>query len=339
MEKYIKDVFADLDITGNMLDAKIENVNLYKKQNRLQVDIVSDKPITINDIGKFESYLTDHYKVERTLTNIRYQDVEIEQNIDSNWGNIITYITSKEPLSKAMLTNSTITIDDDNNLDVNLKIKGAEFLCSKKFDKGLEHLLQNVYNSKYTVKIKDCLDDDYYRHIEQELAEEERKAVKKAEQEALQRIHQARSAQDAAIEAAVAAENASLANGNSSNIKKSAASNYQNSGSSNGFGYGPKSQNKTFEKPLKELPPGMIYGRSAKIKGTPIKVNDITTDTENVVIDGEVIRTDSNDMRSKPDKSILIFDLYDGSSTITCKAFVDKASLKDITKKIDGKRN
>jgi DNA polymerase-3 subunit alpha (Gram-positive type) len=336
MEKYIKDVFADLDITGNMLEARIENVNLYKKQNRLQVDIVSDKPITISDIGKFESYLTERYSVDKTLTNIKYQDVEIEQNIDSNWGNIISYITSKEPLSKAMLTNSTITIDDENNLDVNLKIKGADFLCSKKFDKGLEHLLQNVYNSKYTVKIKDCLDDDYYRHIEKELAEEEKKAVKKAEQEATQRIKVARAAQDAAIEAAVAAENASS---NSNLSSKISNSNSQNSGSSSGFGYGPKNQNKTFEKPLKELPPGMIYGRSAKIKGTPIKVNDITTDTENVVIDGEVIRTDSNDMRSKPDKSILIFDLYDGSSTITCKAFVDKASLKDITKKIDGKRN
>ncbi len=331
MEKYIKDVFTDLKISENMLDAKIENVNLYKKLNKLQVDIVSDKPITIDDIGKFETYLTDRYSVDKTLTNIKYYNVEINQNIEENWGNIISYITSKEPLSKAMLTNSTITIDAEKNLDVNLKIKGAEFLCSKRFDKGLEHLLQNVYNSKYSVKIKDCLDEEYYKHIEKEIEEAEKKAIKKAEQDALQKIHQARLAQDAAIEAAIIAENESSKSGTVQSSKSNSIT--------ASFGYGPKSQNKTFEKPLKELPPGMIYGRSDKIKGVPIKINDITTDNENVVIDGEVIRVDSNDMRKNPEKSILIFDVYDGSSTITCKAFVEKAGLKDIIKKINGKRS
>lgn len=333
MEKYIKEIFTDLDISSNMQNAKIDNVNLYKSQNKLQIDIISENPITINDIGKFESYLIEHYKVDRALTNIKYKDVEIEQNIGENWGNIISYITSKEPLSKAMLNNSTIDVDENNNLKVNLKIKGADFLCSKKFDKGLEHLLHNVYNSKYNVKIEDCLADDYYRHIEEEHAEEERKAIKKAEEEAFKRAQMARNAQDVAIDAEIFAENASkTSNGNGFLTDNS-------SQKQSSFGYGPKSQNKTFEKPLKELPPGMIYGKSSKIKGTPIKVNDITTDTELVVIDGEVIRVDSNDMRNKPDSSILIFDLYDGTSTITCKAFVNKPELKDIIKKIDGKRN
>jgi len=323
MNKYIKEVFKDFDLSDSLAEAKIENVSLYKKLNKLQVDIISSKPITIEELGNFENNLQKKFNVNKALTNIKYEDVEIQQNINDNWGNIVSYITSKEPLSKAMLTNSSIEIDDENNLEVNLKIKGAEFLCSKKFDKGLEHLLQNVYNNNYNVKIKDCLDDDYYIHIEQELAEEEKKAIKRAEQEALERIHQARVAQDNAIEAQIVAESTSMdSNG---------------SGAENSFGFGPKSQNKSFEKPLKELPPGMIYGRSSKIKGTPIKVNDITTDTENVVIDGECIRVDSNEMRSKPDKAILIFDLYDSTSTITCKAFVDKSTLKDIIKKIDGK--
>ena len=37
----------------------------------------------------------------------------------------------------------------------------------------------------------------------------------------------------------------------------------------------------------------------------------------------------------KGDKAL--FDVYDGTSTITCKAFVEKAKLKDYIKKIDGK--
>ena len=332
MDKYIKDVFTDFTDVPNLLDARLANVNLYKKLDKLQVDIISNKPITIGEIGKFENYLQSRMNVGKAFTNIKYEDVEIEQNIEENWSNIISYITSKEPLSRAMLTNSTIE-RNEQNIDVNLKMKGAEFLCSKKFDKGLEHLLQNVYNSKYTVKIKDCLDDDYYRHIEKELQQEEQRALKKANEEAEARRLQNRASQDAMIEAQMAAE----ANGNVGGMS-SPASNTIPQSKQNSYGYGPKAQNQTFERPPKELPEGVIYAsRSVKIKGNPIKIVDITTETENVVVDGEVIRVDSNEMRSKPDKVILIFDLYDGSSTMTCKAFVDKDGLKDLIKKIDGK--
>ena len=45
-----------------------------------------------------------------------------------------------------------------------------------------------------------------------------------------------------------------------------------------------QTQNKNFERPPKELPEGCIYAsRGVKIKGNPIKIVDITTETENVV--------------------------------------------------------
>ena len=133
-------------------------------------------------------------------------------------------------------------------------------------------------------------------------------------------------AQDAEIEQSIAAEKS----GSNFGVVYESPS----GGSKKSSGYGPDYQKTSSNK---ELPEGMIFGRSSKIKGTPIKITDISPDTENVVITGEAIRVDSNDMRSKPDKSILIFDVYDGTSTITCKAFVDKAKLKDYIKKIDGK--
>ena len=39
MDKYIKEVFKDFEINSNIVDAQIENINLYKKLNILQVDI------------------------------------------------------------------------------------------------------------------------------------------------------------------------------------------------------------------------------------------------------------------------------------------------------------
>lgn len=176
MEKCINEVFKDFDENSNISKAQIENINLYKKLNKLQIDIKSDKPITIDEIGNFENYLQNKFNINKALTNIKYKDVEIEPNISENWNNIVSYITQKEPFSKALLTNSTIKIDN-KNIDVNLKIKGAEFLCNKKFDKGLEHLLCNIYNDHFQVKINDDLEDGYYENFEKNMLEEEKRAI------------------------------------------------------------------------------------------------------------------------------------------------------------------
>lgn len=314
MEKYINEVFKDFDVNSNISKAQIENINLYKKLNKLQVDIVSNEPITINEIGEFENYLQNRFNIGKALTNIKYEDVEIEQNIDKNWNNIVTYITEKEPFSRALLTNSSVFVDG-KNVDVKLKMKGAEFLSNKKFDKGLEHLFKNVYNDNFQVKIEDDLEENYFEKIEKNFIEAEEKAVKDNENARKAQI----AAQDASVESFV------LAEGENKNSNKNKYNSEKNE-----YGKNYYSKNSNYQKPLKELPPGMIFGRSAKLRGTPIKINNISPETENVVITGETIRVDSNEMRSKPDKAILIFDVYDGTSTITCKAFVEKAKLPRI---------
>ena len=82
MEKYIKDVFMDFKDSSNLLDARLSNVNLYKKQDKLQVDIISNKPITIEEIGKFENYLISNKSLKlffimtfnSTIQNIIYTE-------------------------------------------------------------------------------------------------------------------------------------------------------------------------------------------------------------------------------------------------------------------------
>ena len=56
--------------------------------------------------------------------------------------------------------------------------------------------------------------------------------------------------------------------------------------------------------------------------------------TGKVSLDGEVIGME--DKETKSGKVILSFDLYDGSSTMTCKAFLDKNNAKKIMKRIKG---
>ena len=54
MSKYIKEVFNDYKVNSNLIEAEIENIDLYKKTNKLQVKVASSKEITFPEIEEFE---------------------------------------------------------------------------------------------------------------------------------------------------------------------------------------------------------------------------------------------------------------------------------------------
>lgn len=66
--------------------------------------------------------------------------------------------------------------------------------------------------------------------------------------------------------------------------------------------------------------PSLILGRNAYIKDTVIKITDITPDEGKIAVKGEISNIDSKELRSG--KTLISFDLYDGSSSLTCKAFI-----------------
>ena len=64
----------------------------------------------------------------------------------------------------------------------------------------------------------------------------------------------------------------------------------------------------------------LILGRSTKIKEPVIKITDITPDEGRLAIEGEISNIESKELKSG--KTLISFDLYDGSSSMTCKAFL-----------------
>ena len=75
------------------------------------------------------------------------------------------------------------------------------------------------------------------------------------------------------------------------------------------------------------------------ILGTPINITDPLVTGENlsaedgkVSLDGEVIFMEDRELKSG--KTLLSFDLYDGTSTMTCKAFLNKENAKKVIKRI-----
>ena len=320
MQKYIKEVFVDYQNDNPLLDAQIENINLYKKTNKLQVEVESSNPIHINEMEDFENYLIKRFHVDKALIDIHYKDVEIEQDVENQWTNVINYVTRKEPFSKAILTGSKLDVSG-KNISVKLALKGADFLLAKKFDKGLEHLLSNIYNENYVVKFEENLADNYMELLEEKKKKEEEEALKFLK---IQAAQEAKEQKEKKMEA------------KKQNEEKAKADNKQ---AQNVPGQLPPPIPKQEKPKEEEKDTPLIMGRNMNVKGDPIKIKDISVDSDKVVIDGELI-ADTMDSREikNGEKVILMFNVYDGTSSITCKAFLDTDKFKTVSKRIKGSK-
>ena len=113
MQRYIKEVFNDLNENNNLINAEIENINLYKKNNKLLVKVASDREITLRDIEEFEDYLIKGFKVGRASIDIDYKDgVSIDQNIGEEWRYALPYLLHCAQHRAGCLTVAQATLCD-----------------------------------------------------------------------------------------------------------------------------------------------------------------------------------------------------------------------------------
>lgn len=305
MQKYIKEVFCDYTNQNSIVDAQLENINLYKKTNKLQINIAASKAINIAEIEDFENYLVKRFQVSKAMIDVNYGDTVINGDLNKDWQHIINYVSKKEPTSRAMLMGSSLKIQDQD-VTVNLALKGANFLTAKKFDKGLEHVFENLYNKKYTVKFEENLAENYNEMLEEQKLQEEKELVeelqRKAEEEAL-----------------IAREEARLKKLQEKQEQEEAI------------------EKKKEELDIAEIASPLIYGRNILVDGRRIKISEITDEKELVSIEGEQIgEVSTHDYEDKKQnkKTIVKFSVFDGTSTISCTGFFRKELSDEIIKRI-----
>ena len=314
MDKTIKEIFKDYNSNSFALNAsKIKNINLYKKSNKIELELISTDVIKAADLYAFERYLEKRFNIKEAIIKVEYQN-EIEIDLKEEWRDIVNYMAYKHPLTKALLRNSSIELAD-KILNVNLALKGKQVLDARGFDKTLEKILSDVYGKKLKVCYVENITEEMQKQIEEEAMRHEREAVEQAQREAEE---YAKEMQE----------------------KKHAS----------------KADNNEGTPPIEEVPMGgdippfdpgemmpppppveeektpLIYGRSLKIKEQLVKVADLGIDSGKILLDGEVLNMDSRELKSG--KVLVMFDLFDGSSTITCKAFVEGDKAKDTMKRI-----
>lgn len=279
----VKDIFSDYqNKQENINEAEFLKANLYKKSNRLEVCLTSNQKISIDEVSNFENYIINRFKVFSARIEIEYVDVDVEPTINEDWKKIIAYMSKKEPMTKAMLSNSTVKVDN-STICVTLKMKGKDFLCAKKFDKGLEHLVYNLYNKRYKV---------IYEEDELKSKEEYDKYLKAQEHEAM--LHAQEMARRDAEERANRPASVQL----NTESGETVVENVQN-----------------------DMPDGLIIGKTVNIKSKFAAISNINDSTTKVNIEGEVTNVTSRDIKNN--RVILSFSVDDGDASIVCKSFID----------------
>ena len=76
----------------------------------------------------------------------------------------------------------------------------------------------------------------------------------------------------------------------------------------------------------------LIVGRNANIKDTIVRIADITPNEGRVAVQGEVSNIEAKELRSG--KTLISFDLYDGSNSMTCKVFCKPGDDAEVLPKL-----
>ena len=102
-KKKVRDVFKDFTTDSfELYNSLITSINIFKKSGRLETTLEAENQIKIKDLEKFEIYLENRFQLKSVLIKLKYAQ-KFEFNLVNEWEDIISYISRKHPLTKALL--------------------------------------------------------------------------------------------------------------------------------------------------------------------------------------------------------------------------------------------
>ena len=303
----IREIFRDYQEEGKILDTKLVNINLYKKTNTVEIDLVASEFIPLKEISKLEDFLKKKFSIEHAFIKMGYEENTHLPSIESKWQDMIAYMANQYPLTKTILRDSKLKLID-SKLEVILAVKGADFLIARGLDKAFSKVIEHIFGKSYILVYREELSEQTQESITRRTREAEKIAVLTAQQEAMEALELERKQEEAKKQ---------TTSENPEQEKKAQVA----------------EEKKQEAAPIMEEEQSpLILGRSATIKDQIVKVEDISIDSGKIALEGEVIHTDSRELKSG--KFLIMFDVYDGTSTITCKSFVEAEKAPNVLKRI-----
>ncbi|MFQ8785975.1 MAG: PolC-type DNA polymerase III [Clostridia bacterium] len=327
----IGDLFSDYKTNSNIEDAEIARMNLLKKIKTLEIEMQAKEYIEIKEIWYFEKFLRQRFQFEQVHIKIKYAEGVRKKPIADEWENIVCLMAHKYPLMKPLLLLKSQIEVTENQINVYMKIQGADFLKARKLDRELESVIENIFGKKYIVNIEERINAEEVLKQKEKAKQVQQKAIENVMREAMeaQRMAAEKQAQNSGENMQNNHQQQSHQNPSAQNYEQYPASEmppipegvYNDADyampTDTDMGYIP-------EMPENEEPSNIIFGKPSRAKETLFKIKDITSNDSRVTIEGRIVSCECKE--TKTGKGMLIFEIYDGTGIMNCKAFA-----KDIT--------
>ena len=327
----IGDLFSDYKTNSNIEDAEIARMNLLKKINTLEIEMQAKEYIEIKEIWYFEKFLRQRFQFEQVHIKIKYAEGVRKKPIADEWENIVCLMAHKYPLMKPLLLLKSQIEVTENQINVYMKIQGADFLKARKLDRELESVIENIFGKKYIVNIEERINAEEVLKQKEKAKQVQQKAIENVMREAMeaQRMAVEKQAQNSGENMQNNHQQQSHQNPSAQNYEQYPASEMPPipEGVYNDADYAmPTDADMGYipEMPENEEPSNIIFGKPSRAKETLFKIKDITSNDSRVTIEGRIVSCECKE--TKTGKGMLIFEIYDGTGIMNCKAFA-----KDIT--------
>lgn len=327
----IGDLFSDYKTNSNIEDAEIARMNLLKKIKTLEIEMQAKEYIEIKEIWYFEKFLRQRFQFEQVHIKIKYAEGVRKKPIADEWENIVCLMAHKYPLMKPLLLLKSQIEVTENQINVYMKIQGADFLKARKLDRELESVIENIFGKKYIVNIEERINAEEVLKQKEKAKQVQQKAIENVMREAMeaQRMAAEKQAQNSGENMQNNHQQQSHQNPSAQNYEQYPASEMPPipEGVYNDADYAmPTDADMGYipEMPENEEPSNIIFGKPSRAKETLFKIKDITSNDSRVTIEGRIVSCECKE--TKTGKGMLIFEIYDGTGIMNCKAFA-----KDIT--------
>ena len=327
----IGDLFSDYKTNSNIEDAEIARMNLLKKINTLEIEMQAKEYIEIKEIWYFEKFLRQRFQFEQVHIKIKYAEGVRKKPIADEWENIVCLMAHKYPLMKPLLLLKSQIEVTENQINVYMKIQGADFLKARKLDRELESVIENIFGKKYIVNIEERINAEEVLKQKEKAKQVQQKAIENVMREAMeaQRMAAEKQAQNSGENMQNNHQQQSHQNPSAQNYEQYPASEMPPipEGVYNDVDYAMPTETEMGyipEMPENEEPSNIIFGKPSRAKETLFKIKDITSNDSRVTIEGRIVSCECKE--TKTGKGMLIFEIYDGTGIMNCKAFA-----KDIT--------
>jgi len=314
--KKVGEAFSDYKTNSNIKYAYINSLKVNKKTNVLGVILATDEYIEVKEIWYFEKFLMERFNFNNIDMQIKYTDQVQVKEISEEWKNIICYIAHKYPLAKPMLLMNADIDVKDNEIDVKMHLKGADFLRAKKSDKLLQSIIQKIMGKEYKINLHEELNQEAIKKLEE--------ASRKAEEQEVNRVIQQLESAKNAQENSVPSFEQGYTDGEDPNYMPPQDSDMP---------YIPEDAEYDMHEESRVEEQVLILGKQTKAKENKVKIKEITPSDARITLEGRVSNCEKR--LTKSEKVLLIFELFDGTGIITCKSFTIPEEADEVITKLE----